>query len=55
MIGEVWVGSGQSNMEMHYNWGLKQYTNDVNNATNKSIRFFHIPRLSAEHPQDYTK
>ena len=26
MIGEVWVCSGQSNMEMHFNWGLKQYT-----------------------------
>lgn len=55
MIGEVWICSGQSNMEMNYNWGLKQYTNDVNNATNKSIRFFHIPRLTGVFPQEDTK
>ena len=40
---------------MNYNWGIKQYTADAENATNKSIRFFHIPRLSAEYPQDDTK
>jgi sialate O-acetylesterase len=55
MIGEVWVCSGQSNMEMHFNWGVKQYTTDVENATNKNIRLFHIPRLTAEYPQDDTK
>lgn len=55
MLGEVWVCSGQSNMEMSYNWGLPQYTSDFNNATNKSIRFFHIPRLTAPFPQDDTK
>lgn len=55
MIGEVWLCSGQSNMEMHYNWGLKQYTGDMNNATNNSIRFFHIPKLTADHPQEDTK
>ncbi len=55
MIGEVWVCSGQSNMEMNYNWGLKQYTSDVNNAANKSIRFFHIPKLTADFPQDDIK
>jgi sialate O-acetylesterase len=55
LVGEVWDCSGQSNMEMSYNPGTKQYTADVENATNKSIRFFHIPRLSAEYPQDDTK
>jgi sialate O-acetylesterase len=55
MIGEVWICSGQSNMEMNYNWGLKQYTGDVNDATNKHIRFFHIPRLTSNFPQDDTK
>ncbi|MEO6220949.1 MAG: sialate O-acetylesterase [Ginsengibacter sp.] len=55
LVGEVWVCSGQSNMEMNYNWGIKQYTTDAENATNKSIRFFHIPRLTAEYPQDDTK
>jgi sialate O-acetylesterase len=55
MLGEVWVCSGQSNMEMSYNWGLKQYTDEMNNASNNSMRLFHIPRLTADHPQDDTK
>jgi sialate O-acetylesterase len=55
LIGEVWDCSGQSNMEMSYSWGVKQYTADADNATNKSIRFFHIPRLTADYPQEDTK
>ena len=55
LIGEVWDCSGQSNMEMNYGWGIKQYTADVENATNKNIRFFHIPKLTADYPQDDTK
>ena len=55
MIGEVWDCSGQSNMEMNFNWGIKEYSSDVENATNKNIRFFHIPRLTAVYPQDDTK
>ena len=55
LIGEVWVCSGQSNMEMSYSWGIKRYTTDVENATNQKIRFFHIPRLTSEFPQDDTK
>ncbi len=54
MIGEVWICSGQSNMEMSINWGLN-YPEDVANATNKSIRFFHIPRLTGDYPQEDTK
>ncbi|MEO6637554.1 MAG: sialate O-acetylesterase [Ginsengibacter sp.] len=55
LIGENWVCSGQSNMEMSYSWGLKRYDDDIRNATNKSIRLFHIPRLTAQYPQDDTK
>jgi len=55
LIGEVWVCSGQSNMEMHYKKGLEEYTADVANAVNKNIRFFHIPNLTADCPQDDTK
>ncbi|MDQ6903101.1 MAG: sialate O-acetylesterase [Bacteroidota bacterium] len=55
LIGETWVCSGQSNMEMNYNWGIKEYTQDVENSENKRIRFFHIPRLTAMFPQDDTK
>ncbi len=55
LIGEVWACSGQSNMEMSYSWGIKEYTQDAGNATNKNIRLFHISRLTAEYPQDDTK
>jgi sialate O-acetylesterase len=54
LIGEVWVCSGQSNMEMNVNWGLP-YQNDVTNATNTKIRFFHIPRTTSEYPQEDVK
>lgn len=55
MIGEVWDCSGQSNMEMKYGDRVKHYSNDVENAVNKNIRFFNIPRLTALYPQDDTK
>jgi sialate O-acetylesterase len=55
LIGEVWVCSGQSNMEMNVGWGLKVYEADAANATNKSIHFFHIPKVTAENPQEDVK
>ena len=56
LIGEVWDCSGQSNMEMNYNWGVvKEYAAAADNATNKELRFFHIPRLTAAYPQDDTR
>ena len=55
LIGEVWDCSGQSNMEMSYNWGVKEYTTDVENASNQKIRFFNMPRATATFPQDDTR
>ena len=55
LIGEVWDCSGQSNMEMSQSWGIKEYAQDMDSANNKSIRLFHIPKLSALYPQDDTK
>ena len=52
MIGEVWVCSGQSNMEMSGNWGLQDIKNDLPTAYNTNIRFFHIPKTTADYPQD---
>lgn len=54
LVGEVWVCSGQSNMEMSVTWGLP-YQDDVSKATDNGIRFFHIPRTTAEYPQDDVK
>ncbi len=55
LIGEVWVCSGQSNMEWSYMHGLKDVKDELPNAYNSNIRFFNIPKTTANHPQDDVK
>jgi sialate O-acetylesterase len=52
LIGEVWICSGQSNMEMNYNWGLPQMKEDFASAKNPAIRFFHVTKTTADAPQE---
>ncbi|MNS34138.1 hypothetical protein D3C72_662610 [compost metagenome] len=52
LIGEVWICSGQSNMEMSASWGIENGDEEVKNATNPNIRFFSIPKLTATTPQN---
>jgi sialate O-acetylesterase len=52
MIGEVWVCSGQSNMEWSSVHGLSQVKADLPNSANPNIRFFHIPKTTAVYPQE---
>lgn len=52
LIGEVWVCSGQSNMEMNYGWGLPDVGAELPTCKNSSIRFFYIPKTTATTPQD---
>ncbi len=52
LIGEVWVCSGQSNMEWSYMNGLKDIKNELATCYNANIRFFQIPKTTANHPQD---
>ncbi|MCZ8196914.1 MAG: sialate O-acetylesterase [Flavobacterium sp.] len=52
MIGEVWLCSGQSNMEMNANWGIKNGDEEATKATNTNIRFFSVEKASAETPQN---
>ncbi|MFV8343938.1 sialate O-acetylesterase [Flavobacterium sp. XS2P39] len=52
LIGEVWICSGQSNMEMSASWGIENGDEEVKNATNPNIRFFMIPKLTATSPQN---
>jgi len=47
LIGEVWICSGQSNMEMNASWGIENGDEAVKNATNPNIRFFTVPKLTA--------
>ncbi|AOC95700.1 hypothetical protein BB050_02603 [Flavobacterium anhuiense] len=52
LIGEVWLCSGQSNMEMSASWGIDDGEEEMKNATNPNIRFFTVPKLTAENPQN---
>jgi len=52
LIGEVWVCSGQSNMEMNYNWGLPEVKAILPTCANSNIRFFTIPKTTSKYPQD---
>jgi sialate O-acetylesterase len=52
LIGEVWVCSGQSNMEWSSDNNLKQIMDEMPNSFNSSIRLFYIPKTTATTPQD---
>jgi sialate O-acetylesterase len=52
LIGEVWICSGQSNMEMCETWGLPDVRQELPACANPKIRFFHVPRTTAMSPQD---
>jgi len=54
LIGEVWVASGQSNMEWTPTHGLLNADEEIKNANWPSIRFFQIDKQIAKHPQDET-
>src|SRR5258708_18417531 len=55
MIGEVWICSGQSNMEMSEAWGVPAGKNELPSCANNAIRFFHIPKTTSENPQEDCK
>ncbi len=52
MIGEVWLLSGQSNMEWAAVNNNKQANDEAPNANNPNIRLFHIPKTTANSPQE---
>jgi sialate O-acetylesterase len=52
LIGEVWICSGQSNMEMDYGWGLPDVKAALPACENNNIRFFSIPKTTAKTQQD---
>ena len=52
LIGEVWLCSGQSNMEMNASWGIKNGEEEIKLANHPNIRFFSIPKLTSTAPQD---
>ena len=51
MLGEVWICSGQSNMEWSFNHQIKDGELEVANASYPGIRIFHIPKIGHDYPQ----
>ena len=51
MLGEVWVCSGQSNMEMSVNWNIINGEEEAAKANYPNIRIFHVQKIGAEYPQ----
>lgn len=51
LIGEVWLCSGQSNMEFSADWHLNNYEEEIKNANHPELRFFHIQKITAPYPQ----
>jgi len=59
LLGEVWLCSGQSNMDMtvdgYGDQPINGSTDALLSAANKNIRLFTVPRLSKAEPQDTCK
>jgi sialate O-acetylesterase len=51
MLGEVWICSGQSNMEWKLGWNIFKGEEEAAKANHPNIRIFNIPKISAEYPQ----
>ncbi|MBN8248691.1 MAG: sialate O-acetylesterase [Verrucomicrobia bacterium] len=52
LVGEVWLCSGQSNMEWSGEHGLKQSLEEMPQATHSQLRLFHVPKSTAAYPQE---
>ncbi len=52
LIGEVWLCSGQSNMEWSANSGIDHAQAEIANANYPNIRLFTVQKRTAQHPQE---
>lgn len=52
MLGDVWLCSGQSNMEWSANSGIDNKKSEINNANYPNIRLFTVEKRTANVPQD---
>jgi len=53
LIGEVWLVSGQSNMEMSAEWGIKNGEEEIKNASYPEIRLFTVSTATSLYPQEH--
>ena len=51
LLGELWLISGQSNMEWSASAGINNAIAAIRNSTNKNIRFFGVDHRTADSPQ----
>ncbi|WP_037318596.1 sialate O-acetylesterase [Salegentibacter sp. Hel_I_6] len=51
LLGELWLISGQSNMEWSASAGITNAETAIENSTNKNIRFFSVDHRTADSPQ----
>ncbi|MBW3622891.1 MAG: sialate O-acetylesterase [Armatimonadetes bacterium] len=54
-IGEVWVASGQSNMEWNVAWDTTDFRKEIATSTNPGIRMFTVEKAVAGEPQPDVK
>jgi sialate O-acetylesterase len=52
LIGEVWLGSGQSNMEWGAQNKLKEMLDEIPKKTNPAIRVLQVNRIGSDTPQE---
>ena len=52
MLGEVWLCSGQSNMEWSINNGVDNKKEEIAAAFYPQVRYFSLPKQGSEYPQD---
>ncbi|MBL7966304.1 MAG: hypothetical protein JNK09_04845 [Prolixibacteraceae bacterium] len=52
MLGEVWICSGQSNMEWSVNHKIQNGEEGAAKANHPNIRIFHVQKIGAEYPQE---
>jgi sialate O-acetylesterase len=53
LIGEVWLCSGQSNMEWSAAMGINNAEEEIKNANYAEIRFFSVYHATSQYPQDH--
>src|SRR6266446_5852940 len=54
LVGEVWICSGQSNMELPIERSFES-TNDIAASVNPMLHLFHVPHVKAGSPQQDVK
>ncbi len=50
LFGDIWICSGQSNMEMSHGWGLTRGKEDIENNTYPEIRLLNVPNKTSIYP-----